>query len=107
MSKSPEQTALHETHPHSEVNGSPSPRPSAPPIGSNGFAARTVPSSVARKSRRPFWLAGLILLIGGIAGAVYYFNRPSGERADVILYKVKKEMLLVSVTEKGTLESAD
>jgi HlyD family secretion protein len=66
-----------------------------------------VPGRVARSSRRPFWIAAFLVLILGVAGAAYYFTRPPGDRADVILYKVKKELLLVSVTEKGTLESAD
>lgn len=36
----------------------------------------------------------------------YYFTRPEGPRADVILHTVKREQLFVTVTEKGTLESA-
>ena len=89
------------------MNGSPPPSSSAPPIGSNGVAAARDSSRGRRSSRRPFWVAGFLALILGAAGIAYYMNRPSGERGDVILYKVKKEILLVSVTEKGTLESAD
>jgi len=109
MSKSPESTTLHSPHPASEANGSPSLSPSAPPIGSNGVAhARAVPGRPARGgSRRPFWIAGFLALVLGAAGIAWYVSRPSGERPDVILHKVKKELLLVSVTEKGTLESAD
>ena len=50
----------------------------------------------------------MLVLIAGDRrrGRITSTGRPA-VRADVILYKVKKEMLLVSVTEKGTLESAD
>lgn len=39
-------------------------------------------------------------------GLAYYFTRPEGPRADVILHTVKREPLFVTVTEKGTLESS-
>ncbi len=48
------------------------------------------------------------MLIGalGVAGW-WFFLRPAPVRADVLLHTVKREPLIVSVTEKGTLESAD
>src|SRR5205814_609538 len=111
MSKSPEPTTYHDPYPptDSPASGSPPPNPSAPPIGSNGFAqARAVPGRSARRSAaRRYWAVGLAVLILAGGGAAYYFTRPEGERADVILHKLKKEPLNVTVTEKGTLESAD
>lgn len=109
MSKAPEQTTLHETYPPTEANGSHHPSPSALPIASKGLTTtRAVPGRPTRSSsRRPFWIAAFLILVLGVAGAAYYFTRPNGDRADIITYKVKREMLLVSVTEKGTLESAD
>ncbi len=45
---------------------------------------------------------------GGCAAAagVYFYTQSEAERLDVILHTVKKEPLIISVTEKGTLESA-
>ncbi len=63
--------------------------------------------STAKRSRRVYWLSGLTLLILGVIITAFLVARPQGARADVILYKVKNEKLNVSVTEKGTLESAD
>jgi HlyD family secretion protein len=108
MSKLPEQTTLHDPYPPGESNGSPHPGASAPPIGSKPLAAR--PAAVRGpkpSSRRPFWVASLLLLLLGAAGIAFYLSRPDGDRADVITYKVKREVLVVNVTEKGTLESAD
>jgi multidrug efflux pump subunit AcrA (membrane-fusion protein) len=45
--------------------------------------------------------------LGGLGAAAYYGTRPSTSRADVLLHKVKKEDLYVTVTEKGNLESAE
>ena len=47
-----------------------------------------------------------MLLAGAAAGGWYYF-RPAPARADVLLHTVKREPLVVTVAEKGTLESAD
>jgi HlyD family secretion protein len=44
--------------------------------------------------------------MGGVA-AWYFLLRAPAARADVLLHTVKREPLTVSVTEKGTLESAD
>ena len=48
----------------------------------------------------------MLLTAGAAVGGWYYF-RPTPVRADVLLHTVKREPLVVSVTEKGTLESAD
>ncbi len=55
----------------------------------------------------PFAFAGAILAAAGIAGGWYFFLRAAPARADVLLHKVKREHLVVTVAEKGTLESAD
>lgn len=47
----------------------------------------------------------MLLVAGGIAGFVYL--RPAPERPDVLLHTVKRENLDVTVSEKGTLESAN
>lgn len=50
----------------------------------------------------------MVLAIGGGAGAYFaFFYNGNSERPDVLLHKAKKEDLTVTVTEKGTLESAD
>ncbi|VTR98214.1 Uncharacterized protein OS=Singulisphaera acidiphila (strain ATCC BAA-1392 / DSM 18658 / VKM B-2454 / MOB10) GN=Sinac_4800 PE=4 SV=1: HlyD_2 [Gemmata massiliana] len=55
----------------------------------------------------PFAFAGAILAAAGIAGGWYFFLRAAPVRADVLLHKVKREPLVVTVAEKGTLESSD
>jgi HlyD family secretion protein len=49
----------------------------------------------------------VLLLVGTVGGAWYFLLRPAPTRADVLLHTVKREPLVVSITEKGTLESAD
>jgi multidrug efflux pump subunit AcrA (membrane-fusion protein) len=49
----------------------------------------------------------LLLLLGVFAGTAYYYNQPQATPEGVLLYTVKKELLHVTVVEKGTLESAD
>jgi HlyD family secretion protein len=48
--------------------------------------------------------AGLLLLAAGIAAYSYF--KPAEDRPDVLVHKVKRENLDVTVSEKGTLESA-
>ena len=55
----------------------------------------------------PLAIAGVLLLTASAAGGWWFFLRPAPVRADVLLHTVKREPLLVSVAEKGTLESAD
>src|SRR5262245_34060574 len=112
MSKQPDQPTLHDPYPPTDQAASESPPPSPSALrlgsGSNGSAApRTLPGHAAPRTRRPYWIAGLVVLALGIGGGAWYYNRTPGERADVITYRVKKEVLHVAVTEKGTLESAD
>jgi multidrug efflux pump subunit AcrA (membrane-fusion protein) len=77
-----------------------------------------LPSSAARRSKRTMWFVifAVVGLVAGDVGAHFLFGKSlvtgtvlgdgGGERADVILHTVKKEPLTVTVTEKGTLESA-
>lgn len=55
----------------------------------------------------PLAIAGVLVLAAAAVGGWFAFFRPAPARADVLLHTVKKEPLVVSVTEKGTLESAD
>ena len=85
----------------------------AAPLGINpgGFGLNAVnkslPSKSTRKrSRKKYWIGGLLVLFLGIAVTAVVLLRPEGARADLIYHKVKRERLEVSVTEKGTLESS-
>ncbi len=55
----------------------------------------------------PIALAATVLLAAGAAGGWWFFFRPAPARADVLLHTVRREPLVVTVAEKGTLESAD
>lgn len=46
-------------------------------------------------------------MLASTAVAGWFLFRPAPVRADVLLHTVKREPLIVSVTEKGTLESAE
>jgi multidrug efflux pump subunit AcrA (membrane-fusion protein) len=71
-------------------------------------APRSLPSKVApRRNRLIAWSVALAVLVAGGALLTFYLTRTPTVRPDVILHKVKKEDLNVTVTEKGTLESAD
>lgn len=65
--------------------------------------------STGGKRGKLFWLLVGLAFFGG-GGAIFayltYFKSPA-ERPDVVLHKVKMEDLAITVTEKGTLESAD
>lgn len=86
------------------ANGSPHPAPEPAHSG-----ARALPSHSGRRRNNWPWVLVLLALLGGAAGFGGYtlLYNSSGERSDVLLHKVKKEDLNVTVTEKGTLESAD
>lgn len=79
-----------------------------------------MPVKTARRAGRKWLLVGVLTVSAFIAGDVgaYFFLGKSlatglilgprtQQRADVITHVVKKETLNVTVTEKGTLESAD
>src|SRR5580693_7581753 len=113
MIKAPDPTLLNNLDP----NESPFPNPSSP-TGSNGTTQRVLPSRAVRRSRRWLWIT-VFICIGCVAGdvAAHFFLGKSlvtdlvlgtrnAERPDIILHTVKKEQLNVTVTEKGTLESA-
>jgi multidrug efflux pump subunit AcrA (membrane-fusion protein) len=55
----------------------------------------------------PFAIGLVMLLVVFGAAGWWFFLRPAAARADILLHKVKREPLVVTVTEKGTLESAD
>ncbi|MBP3956662.1 hypothetical protein J8F10_15415 [Gemmata sp. G18] len=84
------------------ANGSMPPSPSGP-----GSKQRKLPARRGGGRLLPFALAGALLGAAGIAGGWYFFLRAAPVRADVLLHKVKREPLVVTVAEKGTLESAD
>lgn len=54
----------------------------------------------------PIAIASVLVLAASAAAGWWFFFRPAAARADVLLHTVKREPLVVSVTEKGTLESA-
>jgi HlyD family secretion protein len=55
----------------------------------------------------PFIVAAAVLAVGGGGAAWYAFFRTPAARADVLTHTVKREPLVITVAEKGTLESAD
>jgi multidrug efflux pump subunit AcrA (membrane-fusion protein) len=67
-----------------------------------------LPSRTPARSNWLFYAVGIgaLLAVGAGIAAILYF-RPEGERADVLTHTVKRGPLEVSVTEKGTLESAE
>ncbi len=91
--------------------------PSGPPPSANlapaaaasgAITAKSLPSkNNVKRSRRNLYIAGGVVLLTVLGVVTFLLARPRGPRADVILFKVKRELLNVSVTEKGTLESAD
>src|SRR5262249_31160348 len=114
---------LHDLEPTAPpANGFLHPSPPGPPVSSNGSptASRHIPSSAAgKRSYRPYWIAGFVIL-GCIRADVGPHYLPckrvvtglilppsSVARVDVLTHKVKKEPLVVTVTEKGTLESME
>src|SRR5262249_54941890 len=67
-----------------------------------------IPSRAARRHNRLVaWSTAAAFLIVGGGLLTFYMTRTPTVRPDVILHKVKKEDLNVTVTEKGTLESAE
>jgi HlyD family secretion protein len=106
MSSAIEPTARHDQTPgqtDSQGNGFTHPGP----LTGTGGSHKSLPSH-GRGGRRvaPFAF-GLLLLLAVFAAVGWYaFLRPADARADVLLHTVKKEPLVVTVAEKGTIESA-
>lgn len=77
-------------------------------VANVGGVSKSLPnkSNTIRKSRKKFYIAGGAAVLATLGISVLLLARPDGPRADVILHKVKREPLNVSVTEKGTLESS-
>ena len=72
------------------------------------------PRKPTRRKRSPlarllFALVALVVVVGVALGGAMYFGKGffKTARPDLITHKVKQEMLPVTVTERGTLESAD
>jgi multidrug efflux pump subunit AcrA (membrane-fusion protein) len=82
---------------HPGPNGSPSPVPSRLP-------------KTRRWSRRTRWLLAVLAVLvaggSGLGGWIFY-ARKHAARPDLILHKVKKETLHVTITDRGSLEPAD
>ncbi len=76
------------------------------PLAGPGGRTRKLPSGGRGSKLLPLAVAGTLLLAGAAAGGWWFFLRPAPARADVLLHTVKREPLVVTVTEKGTLESA-
>jgi HlyD family secretion protein len=67
-----------------------------------------LPSASGGRGRAvPLALAAVVLAAGGGAAAWYAFFRTPAARADVLTHTVKREPLVITIAEKGTLESAD
>jgi multidrug efflux pump subunit AcrA (membrane-fusion protein) len=79
----------------------------SPGLGKGGNT-RTLPTRGRAKGRFVWFAAlGAFLLAASAASGWWFFLRPAPVRADVLLHTVKREPLIVTVAEKGTLESAD
>ncbi|MFO0824494.1 MAG: hypothetical protein U0792_15490 [Gemmataceae bacterium] len=120
MSKLPDQT-FDDPQTNSEPpSGSPLPSQLVPPTASNAAGPRALPTKAAAKTgRKAVWLS-VVLVASVLAGdtAAYFFLKTSFitplvlgprtvARPDILTHTVKREPLNVTVTEKGTLESAD
>lgn len=62
--------------------------------------------TAGRGSANSYWLGGFLLLVATGGGLAYYVTRPDGSRPDALTHTVKKEVLQITVTEKGTVESS-
>lgn len=72
-----------------------------------GARPKALPSAVAGGKLLPLAIAGAVLMVGAAVAGWYFFLRTPPARADVLLHTVKLERLTVTVSEKGTLESAE
>src|SRR5262249_34862784 len=107
MSFPTEPTAKSEPTPTTApANGYTPPGPS--PITGKSGSPRTLPTRTARSRWFLFLAIGAALLsLAGMGSAWWFLTRPPPARADILLHTVKREPLVVTVAEKGTLESAD
>jgi multidrug efflux pump subunit AcrA (membrane-fusion protein) len=74
-----------------------------------GASPKSLPSSRVTGGGRvvPIAIAATFLFAASATAGWWFFLRPAPVRADVLLHTVKREPLVVTVAEKGTLESAD
>lgn len=80
--------------------------PSPPAPGRSG--PKVLPSAGGGGGRTaPLIVAAAVLAVGGGVAAWYAFFRTPATRADVLTHTVKREPLVITIAEKGTLESAD
>lgn len=80
------------------MNGSASPQPAA------------IPRRPKKKSRAKAFIGTILALILAGAGAFAYWSTtlgPKNLRGDLLLHKVRREPMQLTVVERGTLESAD
>ncbi|MFM8274972.1 MAG: hypothetical protein ACKODX_21935, partial [Gemmata sp.] len=90
--------------PPAPASGSPLPGPLTP----GDSRARKLPSRAGGGSKLALFAgAGVLIAAAAAAGGWYTFLRPAPVRADVLLHTIKREPLVVTVAEKGTIESAD
>ncbi len=77
-------------------------------LSSRSSGPKALPSRIAANGKLFLFAAAGLLVLGAVAaGGWYLVLRPAPQRADVLLHTVQREPLIVSVTEKGTLESID
>ncbi|MDY3552462.1 hypothetical protein R5W24_001544 [Gemmata sp. JC717] len=107
MSSSTEPTVpvVHPSPP-ATAPGSPSVNSFLPPGHSDGKPRQLPSRAKGRKLLLPLALGGTLALAAAAVGGWYAF-RPAPVRNDVLLHTVRREPLVVTVAEKGTLESAD
>jgi HlyD family secretion protein len=113
--KPPATTPLTTANPP-QSNGLAAPPTNSPPHAPNGTPNGSpipVPSRLpkARKlGRGSKWLIALLVLIvaGGVSfGGWYFFAHRNTTLPGLILHKVKKENMQITITERGSLESAE
>src|SRR5258708_7674959 len=79
--------------------------PHGPSLKAGG--PRALPSKGKASRIVPLAILGVLLIAAAIPAGWYFFLKSAPVRADVLLHTVKREPLIVTVTEKGTIESAD
>src|SRR5262245_18637833 len=111
MSSSTEPSAQNELHPTTGLpaNGftPPGHSPTGHPTTARVGSPKALPARGAGGTKWIPFTIGAVVLLAGTVGGAWYFLRTDPVRSDVLLHTVKREPLVVTVAEKGTLESAD
>ncbi len=78
--------------------------PPTPPTGLSGL-----PGVLGSRVGRIVLVVALVVVVlaGGVAGAAWFMNAFRQPRADLVTHTVKRERLLLSIVERGSLESAN